>query len=224
MDRCSRVRRLLCPIKPENAQCHSLGRRGSGKARSGAVDRDSDPDAGLDDHGSQIDGIRRRNVMLTTWTAANMLEFPKIGGDSRAGADVSAAVASLSVSCDDLPSGLEATAVGLLPPCETSSDLQFERIMAILRSTVQPLDKYRLLMTLKRLNVDAYYYLLASFPAELIPIIYTPTIGEACLSFGLLLVRPTGLYISYSRHKGKLPWPIDEFAHRLIGQLIEQGR
>jgi malic enzyme len=54
----------------------------------------------------------------------------------------------------------------------------------------------RLLVTLKETNAAAFAALLETDLEGLLPLVYTPTIGEACLAWGSLLPRPTGLYIT----------------------------
>ena len=52
------------------------------------------------------------------------------------------------------------------------------------------------MMTLRETNRDAFYGLLSQNIEAFLPIIYTPTVGDACLQWSTLLRRPTGLYIS----------------------------
>jgi hypothetical protein len=56
----------------------------------------------------------------------------------------------------------------------------------------------RLLVTLKETNQAAFAALLQHDLEGLLPLVYTPTIGEACMAWGSLLPRPTGLYITSS--------------------------
>lgn len=103
---------------------------------------------------------------------------------------------------------------GLIPPAETTHDVEIERLKAIVDSTEGRLDKYRFLMTLKEANVHAYMSILQKYPKDIIPLIYTPTVADACENFGLLLVKPIGLYVGL-QHKGRIrdllnQWPSNE--------------
>jgi malic enzyme len=51
-------------------------------------------------------------------------------------------------------------------------------------------------MTLRETNRDAFFGLLQQKLEALLPVIYTPTVAEACQRWSTLLHRPTGLYIS----------------------------
>jgi malate dehydrogenase (oxaloacetate-decarboxylating)(NADP+) len=71
-----------------------------------------------------------------------------------------------------------------------------------------------MLVTLKETNQEAFYALLQSDIEQLLPLVYTPTIGDACLQWGTLMPRPTGLYISL-RDRGRvrellMQWPSDD--------------
>ena len=48
-----------------------------------------------------------------------------------------------------------------------------------------------------------FYRVLMSDPAQFLPLVYTPTVGEACLQFGHIIRRPKGLYLSIKR-KGRV--------------------
>lgn len=103
---------------------------------------------------------------------------------------------------------------GLIPPAETTHETEIERLKAIVDSTEGRLDKYRFLMTLKEANVHAYMSILQKYPKDIIPLIYTPTVADACENFGLLLVKPIGLYVGL-QHKGRIrsildQWPSNE--------------
>lgn len=85
---------------------------------------------------------------------------------------------------------------GLLPPVSISQDLQADRIMENLRLKTDDLEKYVYMVSLQDRNENLFYYVLRRHLEELMPIIYTPTVGQACESFGHIYRRPRGLYIS----------------------------
>ena len=62
-------------------------------------------------------------------------------------------------------------------------------------------DKYLYLSTIKANNIDLFYRLLMDNVAELMPLVYTPTIGDVCLQYSTLYTRPEALYISIKQRK-----------------------
>jgi malate dehydrogenase (oxaloacetate-decarboxylating)(NADP+) len=92
---------------------------------------------------------------------------------------------------------------GLLPPRVFTQDEQERRILANLRRLDSPLDKYLSLVALLDRNERLFYRTVIDNLAELLPIVYTPTVGEACRQFGLMFRRPRGLYVS-ARDRGRI--------------------
>ncbi|AAF09064.1 NADP-dependent malic enzyme 4 [Arabidopsis thaliana] len=92
---------------------------------------------------------------------------------------------------------------GLLPPTVISQDLQVKKIMHTLRQYQVPLQKYMAMMDLQETNERLFYKLLIDHVEELLPVIYTPTVGEACQKYGSIFLRPQGLFISL-KEKGKI--------------------
>jgi malate dehydrogenase (oxaloacetate-decarboxylating)(NADP+) len=73
------------------------------------------------------------------------------------------------------------------------------------------LDQYVFLTLLQNRNETLFYKLLETYPEEMIPIIYTPTVGQACLDYGVIFRRPRGMFISI-RERGRIAgilrhWP-----------------
>lgn len=104
--------------------------------------------------------------------------------------------------------------VGLVPDVTESADLQLRRVRQQLGHKVTDLDRYIYLINLLDNNETLFYRLLMSDPARLLPIVYDPTIGEACLKFGHIYRRPRGMYLSFTR-KGKVKevlrnWPVKD--------------
>jgi len=84
---------------------------------------------------------------------------------------------------------------GLLPPVVETLEMQVKREWAILQLLDTPILKYRHVMSLAAINVRLFYALLASYIVQLLPIIYTPTVGEACQKFSQIHSSYSGLFI-----------------------------
>nr|AAT02534.1 NADP-dependent malic enzyme 2 [Hydrilla verticillata] len=92
---------------------------------------------------------------------------------------------------------------GLLPPVSISQELQEKKLMRNLREYKVPLQRYMAMMDLQERNERLFYKLLIDNVEELLPVVYTPTVGEACQKYGSIFRRPRGLYISL-REKNKV--------------------
>ncbi len=88
---------------------------------------------------------------------------------------------------------------GLLPPGVSTMAVQLERIYGNYRHKTSNLERYIHLVSLQDRNETAFYRLISDHLAEMMPIIYTPVVGEACQSFSRIYRRPRGLYISYAQ-------------------------
>lgn len=85
---------------------------------------------------------------------------------------------------------------GLLPPRVMTQDEQLERMLPGVRGRPTPLDQYTYLMALHDRNVTLFYRLVMDHLEEMMPILYTPTVGQACQEFGRIFRRSRGLYIT----------------------------
>ncbi|QUC19567.1 uncharacterized protein UV8b_03808 [Ustilaginoidea virens] len=85
---------------------------------------------------------------------------------------------------------------GLLPHAMESLQTQCARAMKMIQTRQTNLDKYLYLSNLKDHNVDLFYRLLMDNVRELMPLVYTPTIGDVCLQYSSIYTRPEALYIS----------------------------
>ena len=100
---------------------------------------------------------------------------------------------------------------GLLPPAVTTMALQVARRHAEIAALQDDLQKYLVLSDLQTRNETLYYAVLMSDPATYMPIVYTPTVGEACQKFGHIFRAPRGMYLPVSS-RGRLKqllsnWP-----------------
>ncbi|QQP38587.1 Malic enzyme, partial [Caligus rogercresseyi] len=78
---------------------------------------------------------------------------------------------------------------------------QCDNSLRNLRRYDEPLDKYLYLMDLLDRNERLFYRLLSENVEELMPLVYTPTVGLACQKFGYIFRRPQGLFITiHDRH------------------------
>ena len=92
---------------------------------------------------------------------------------------------------------------GLLPNHVSTIAAQIDRRISVLRSFSTSFEKYSFLRDLQDTNETLFYALLAQHRAELLPLVYTPTVGEACERFSEFYRRPRGLFLSYPL-KGQL--------------------
>lgn len=103
---------------------------------------------------------------------------------------------------------------GLLPPRVSTLDQQVRRVLGQLRQKASDLERYIGLVALQDRNETLFYRVLVDHLTELMPIVYTPTVGEACEKFGHIFRRSRGLYVS-ARDRGRVRelvanWPHDD--------------
>src|SRR5258707_7323005 len=100
---------------------------------------------------------------------------------------------------------------GLLPPSTDSLDRQVERVLGHLDGKPNDLERYVYLIALSDRNETLFYRTVMSDPARFIPILYDPTVADACLAFGHIYRRARGMYITRAM-KGRIAevlrnWP-----------------
>ena len=89
--------------------------------------------------------------------------------------------------------------VGLVPDKTETEDLQLQRVLLQLSHKTSDMDRYIYLVNLLDHDETLFYRTLMSDPARFLPIVYDPTIGDACLKFGHIFRGPRGMYLSIKR-------------------------
>ncbi|HEV7802719.1 MAG TPA: NAD-dependent malic enzyme, partial [Burkholderiales bacterium] len=85
---------------------------------------------------------------------------------------------------------------GLLPARVHTQEEQANRVMTHLRTLSEPLEKYIALNSLHDRNEALFFRVVIDHIDEIMPIIYTPTVGLACQKFGQVFQRPRGMFIT----------------------------
>jgi malate dehydrogenase (oxaloacetate-decarboxylating) len=91
--------------------------------------------------------------------------------------------------------------LGLLPPHVSTPDEQLARAYENFQRKTSPLERYIFLASLQDRNETLFYMLLQRHVAEMMPIVYTPTVGEGCRSYSHIYRRPRGLFIAYPQQQ-----------------------
>lgn len=93
---------------------------------------------------------------------------------------------------------------GLLPPAISTQEMQITRALANLRRQSSDIDRYIFLRALQGRNRRLFYRLVIDHIEEIMPVIYTPTVGQACLEFAYIFRHTRGLFIS-ADDRGDIP-------------------
>lgn len=88
---------------------------------------------------------------------------------------------------------------GRIPPVVSTIEQQLERTYEAYRQKTTPLEQYIYLTSLQDRNETLFFRLLHDHIDEMMPVVYTPVVGEACQQFSHIYRRPRGLYISYDQ-------------------------
>jgi len=92
---------------------------------------------------------------------------------------------------------------GLLPPNIGTLEEQVSRRLQVLRGLANNLERFAFLRDLQDTNETLFFALLVQNLEELLPIVYTPTVGDGCQQFSRLYRKPRGLFLSLP-HKSQI--------------------
>src|ERR1700751_1954505 len=120
--------------------------------------------------------------------------------------------------------------VGLLPDGIETLDRQVERVLGHLAQKPTDLERYIYLIGLADRNETLFYPTLMSDPARFVPIVYDPTVADACLTFGHISRRARGMYITREM-KGRVAevlrnWPATDVRFICVstgGRILGRG-
>jgi malate dehydrogenase (oxaloacetate-decarboxylating) len=108
---------------------------------------------------------------------------------------------------------------GLLPPGVSTLEQQILRSYRNFSLRRTPLEKYDSLVGLLSRNELLFYQFASRYIAEILPIIYTPTVGEAALQYSGIYFHQRGLYLSYSI-KDKLDQALANYPHKEVDVIV----
>ena len=108
---------------------------------------------------------------------------------------------------------------GLLPPHVHTQEVQAQRYLAHLRDLPNPLEKFIDLNALHDRNEALFFRVVSENPDEIMPLIYTPTVGVACQKFGNIFQRPRGLFIS-AGDRGRIASVLRNWPARDVGIIV----
>ncbi len=102
---------------------------------------------------------------------------------------------------------------GLLPPRVHSMAEQELRVLGNIRAKPTDLERYLYLIALQDRNETLFYRVIMDNLEEMMPIIYTPTVGRACQEFQHIYRKPRGFYVSY-QDKGRIREILQNWPHK----------
>lgn len=108
---------------------------------------------------------------------------------------------------------------GLLPYTVSTQDLQLKRLMENLRRKESDIERYVLLSALQDRNERLYYRAIIDNIEQLMPIIYTPTVGQACREFSQIFRESKGFYIN-PEDKGQIRDILDNWPKKDIRVIV----
>jgi len=108
---------------------------------------------------------------------------------------------------------------GLLPDRVNSQSEQVHRVLENLRRKESDLERYIFLIGLQDRNERLFYRLVSDHIDEVMPLVYTPTVGQACREFGHIFRRPRGFYIT-PEDRGHVRAMLDNWPERDVRVIV----
>jgi malate dehydrogenase (oxaloacetate-decarboxylating)(NADP+) len=108
---------------------------------------------------------------------------------------------------------------GRLPPRIETLDEQSARALEGVRAKSTAIERYAYLSALQNENETLFYRVVIDNTKEMLPLIYTPTVGQACQEWSRLYVKPRGLYIT-PEHQGRIADILRSWPQRDVGIIV----
>ncbi|MCY4149150.1 MAG: NAD-dependent malic enzyme [Gammaproteobacteria bacterium] len=108
---------------------------------------------------------------------------------------------------------------GLLPPAVGTMKTQIQRVLANMRRKESDIEKYIFLSMLQDRNERLFFRLIMDNFQELLPIVYTPTVGQACREFASIFRTEKGFYVT-ARDRGKIRKILDNWPNRDVRIIV----
>jgi malate dehydrogenase (oxaloacetate-decarboxylating)(NADP+) len=108
---------------------------------------------------------------------------------------------------------------GLLPPRSLTMQEQLRRVRHNFDGKASAIEKYIFLVDLQDRNEALYFRFIVDNLQEMMPLIYTPTVGDACRRFGHIFRRPRGLYVSI-KDRGRVRQVLENWPDRNVSVIV----
>jgi malate dehydrogenase (oxaloacetate-decarboxylating)(NADP+) len=108
---------------------------------------------------------------------------------------------------------------GLLPTRVITQEQQLARVLETVRNKPTDLERYIYLISLQERNEALFYRLVTDHVTEIMPLIYTPTVGLACQRYALIFRRPRGLFIGL-RDRGRVKQILQNWPHADVRMIV----
>ncbi|HEX7441184.1 MAG TPA: NAD-dependent malic enzyme [Caldimonas sp.] len=108
---------------------------------------------------------------------------------------------------------------GLLPPHVCSQEEQVARVLENFHRLPSPLEQYIFMASLHDRNEALFFRIVTEHPDEMMPIIYTPTVGLACQKFGHIFQRPRGVFVT-AKDRGQVKGILRNWPYRDVAMIV----
>lgn len=108
---------------------------------------------------------------------------------------------------------------GLMPHAVSTMDMQLSRVLENMRRKDSDIEKYVFLIALQDRNERLFYRLVSDYIDEIMPLIYTPTVGQACREFAHIFRRARGFYVTPD-DRGKIRAMLDNWPEEDVRVVV----